>query len=195
VRGTSAELFGPGRHGGVPGHRLCNGRLEEAHPPAPPLARILLGLGHELIPEDSGTHRLLRDTQAATRIASDLSRRFEAPLTLVYVFERTVYPLPDEYILFTSKQLDYMFAEFNQRLANAQRQALDAGAIGVTTRLLHGWAPDEITSFASEGGLDLIVMGTHGRRGIKHLVLGSVAERVVRMASCPVLTVRKPEHA
>jgi universal stress protein A len=133
--------------------------------------------------------------QAATRIASDLSRRFEAPLTLVYVFERTVYPLPDEYILFTSKQLGYMFGEFNQRLAGAQRQALDAGAIGVTTRLLHGWAPDEITRFASEGGFDLIVMGTHGRRGIKHVVIGSVAERVVRMASCPVLTVRKPERA
>jgi universal stress protein A len=133
--------------------------------------------------------------QAATRIAGDLSRRFEAPLTLVYVFERTVYPLPDEYILFTSKQLDYMLAEFNQRLASAQRQALDAGAMGVTTHLLHGWAPDEITRFASEGGFDLIVMGTHGRRGIKHLVLGSVAERVVRMARCPVLTVRMPERA
>jgi nucleotide-binding universal stress UspA family protein len=133
--------------------------------------------------------------QAATRIAGDLSRRFEAPLTLVYVFERTVYPLPDEYVLFTSEQLGRMFAEFNQRLANAQRQALDAGAIGVTTRLLHGWAPDEITRFASEGGFDLIVMGTHGRRGIKHLVLGSAAERVVRTALCPVLTVRTPERA
>lgn len=145
-------------------------------------------------------HRILVPTdfsdaaQAATHIASDLSRRFEAPLTIVYVFERTVYPLPDD-VLFTSEQLGRMFAEFNQLLASAQRQALDAGATAVTTRLLHGWAPEEVTRFASEEGFDLIVMGTHGRRGIKHLVLGSVAERVVRTAHCPVLTVRSSERA
>jgi universal stress protein A len=133
--------------------------------------------------------------EAATFIAGDLSHRFEAPLTIVYVFERTVYPLRDEYVLFTTEQLDRMFAEFNQRLAGARQQALDARAIEVTTRLLHGWATGEITSFASEGGFDLIVMGTHGRRGIKHLVLGSVAERVVRTAPCAVLTVRAPERA
>jgi len=45
-------------------------------------------------------------------------------------------------------------------------------------------------TFAEQGGFDLIVMGTHGRRGLSHVFLGSVAERVVRMAPCPVLTVR-----
>jgi nucleotide-binding universal stress UspA family protein len=60
---------------------------------------------------------------------------------------------------------------------------------------LQGWAAGEITQFAKEGGFDLIVMGTHGRSGLKHLLLGSVAERVVRTAPCPVLTVRKPENA
>ena len=46
-------------------------------------------------------------------------------------------------------------------------------------------------SAAEELGVDLIVMGTHGRRGLRHLLLGSVAEEVVRMADCPVLTVRE----
>jgi nucleotide-binding universal stress UspA family protein len=46
---------------------------------------------------------------------------------------------------------------------------------------------------AQEVGADLIVMGTHGRRGVNHLMVGSVAERVVRTAHCPVLTVRQPE--
>jgi nucleotide-binding universal stress UspA family protein len=52
----------------------------------------------------------------------------------------------------------------------------------------------EIVRFAKERGIDLIVMGTHGRGGVAHLLLGSVAERVVRTAPCPVLTVRHPEH-
>jgi nucleotide-binding universal stress UspA family protein len=52
----------------------------------------------------------------------------------------------------------------------------------------------EIIRHAKESNADMIVMGTHGRGAIAHMLLGSVAERVVRKASCPVLTVRHPEH-
>jgi nucleotide-binding universal stress UspA family protein len=51
-----------------------------------------------------------------------------------------------------------------------------------------------IIDYAAEGGIDLIVMGTHGRGALAHLLMGSVAEKVVRLASCPVLTVRHPQH-
>lgn len=51
-----------------------------------------------------------------------------------------------------------------------------------------------IVEYAEEEGVDLIVLGTHGRSAVAHLLVGSVAERVVRTASCPVLTVRHPEH-
>lgn len=51
-----------------------------------------------------------------------------------------------------------------------------------------------IVEYAEEEGIDLIVLGTHGRGAVAHLLVGSVAERVVRTASCPVLTVRHPEH-
>jgi K+-sensing histidine kinase KdpD len=51
---------------------------------------------------------------------------------------------------------------------------------------------DAITGYAKQAEIDLIVMGTHGRHGISHLLVGSVAERVVRTASCPVLTVKHP---
>jgi universal stress protein A len=57
-----------------------------------------------------------------------------------------------------------------------------------------GSASETIVSVASEQQGDLIVMGTHGRTGIRHLLLGSVAERVVRSAACPVLVVRQPGH-
>ena len=51
-----------------------------------------------------------------------------------------------------------------------------------------------IVNHAKEADIDLIVMGTHGRGGFGHLLMGSVAEKVVRLAPCPVLTVRHPEH-
>jgi nucleotide-binding universal stress UspA family protein len=51
-----------------------------------------------------------------------------------------------------------------------------------------------IVDYAAQHAIDLIVMGTHGRGAISHLLMGSVAERVVRTAGCPVLTVHHPEH-
>lgn len=53
---------------------------------------------------------------------------------------------------------------------------------------------EAIVEYAKEHDIDLIVMGTHGRRGFTHMVMGSVAERVVRTAPCPVLTMRRPER-
>lgn len=53
----------------------------------------------------------------------------------------------------------------------------------------------EIVRYAREANIDLIVMGTHGRTGLKHVLLGSVAEQVVRHANCPVLTVRSKTHS
>ena len=51
-----------------------------------------------------------------------------------------------------------------------------------------------IVTYAKDAAVDLIVIGTHGRGGVAHFYMGSVAERVVRTAPCPVLTVRRPEH-
>lgn len=133
--------------------------------------------------------------ESALRLACDLSGRFAAPVTLVYVFEPLDYPLPNAYAAFLPEQFDRLVAHFNERLGRAERNALDAGASSVSTRVLNGWAPDEIVRFAKEGEFGLIVMGTHGRSGLKHLLIGSVAERVVRTAPCPVLTVRERDTA
>ena len=62
----------------------------------------------------------------------------------------------------------------------------------VETRLRQGDAAEEILSSAEELGCDLIVMGTHGRSGLGRLLMGSVAESVLRKARCPVLTVKSP---
>jgi len=55
---------------------------------------------------------------------------------------------------------------------------------------MFGSAPDEIQKYATRESIDLIVMGTHGRGGMAHALMGSVAEKMVRSATCPVLTVR-----
>lgn len=68
----------------------------------------------------------------------------------------------------------------------------DRRALGATTVLTTGEPPAQaIADYAAEHDIDLIVIGTNGRRGLAHMVMGSVAEKVVRTAPCPVLTVKK----
>lgn len=138
-----------------------------------------------LVPVDFSTQ-----SAQAVRTAADLARRYEASLTLVHVYDPIAYALPEGYVVFAPSQLDKMFAAFEKQLAAAKQNALEAGAPRVDTRLLQGFVTAEIVDFASRAEADLIVMGTHGRRGVSHVVLGSVAERVVRMAPCAVLTVK-----
>lgn len=139
-----------------------------------------------LVPTDFSVH-----AERATLLAADLSRRYDAELTLLYVHEPPAYELPEGHVMNMPSQLDRTFAELNQRLAEVQQAARAAGATRVDTRLLQGPIVREIVTFA--GGFDLLVMGTQGRTGLARLVLGSVAERVVQTAPCPVLVVRLPK--
>ncbi len=143
-----------------------------------------------LVPTDFSSHAAL-----AVQTAADLSRRYDASLTLIYVLEPMASFLPAGYPMFIGPQLDPLFAELEKLLAEAKRAAEGAGAVRVTTNLLHGFAPGEICELATSAAHDLIVMGTHGRAGLAHWLLGSVAERVVRMAPCPVLTLRAEGRA
>jgi universal stress protein A len=72
------------------------------------------------------------------------------------------------------------------------REIEDAAHVRVFGRLDMGDPFEAILKAAKTGGFDLVVMGTHGRTGLAHVLLGSVAERVVRHAPCPVLTLRTP---
>jgi nucleotide-binding universal stress UspA family protein len=72
-------------------------------------------------------------------------------------------------------------------------QAREDGIEIANTRVEQGDPSHTIVTLADSDGYDLIAMGTHGRSGFAHLLLGSVAEKVVRRASCPVLTVRTAE--
>ena len=76
-----------------------------------------------------------------------------------------------------------------------EKWASAARAQGMTVRTIvrTGSAHEEIVNLATDERAELIIMGTHGRTGLNRLLLGSVADRVIRFAPCPVLTVRKPE--
>jgi len=127
----------------------------------------------------------------AIRLGSELARRFEAKLTLLHVFQPFSYVIPDGYVLYSANQLGALLSAFDAQLASAKKEAEAAGAPAVTTTQLQGVPAQEISDLAKAEKFDLIVMGTHGRTGLQHVLLGSVAERVVRHAECPVLTVRQ----
>jgi nucleotide-binding universal stress UspA family protein len=138
-----------------------------------------------LVPTDFSPH-----ADEAIRAAADLARRYAGAITLVYVYEPVAQSLPNEHVLYSPLQMQELVGVFERRLASAKVHALEAGAPRVETRLMVGPAAPEIVELAQRGGFDLIVMGTHGRTGFSRLLVGSVAERVVRTALCPVLTVR-----
>jgi nucleotide-binding universal stress UspA family protein len=138
-----------------------------------------------LVPVDFSEH-----SERALRVAADLARRYEAKLTVAHVYEPVTYAAPESFLLYAAQQTPGMLAEYDKLLAKSSQDARGEGAQQVDTKLLQGTAFVEITRFAKEGGYDLIVMGTHGRTGIAHVLMGSVAERVVRKATCPVMAVR-----
>ena len=143
-----------------------------------------------LVPVDFSEH-----SERALQTAVMLARSYDAALTIVHVYEPFAAAVPEGYVLFSEEQLQRMFGEFQRALGQCQQKALAAGAKSVETQLLHGFAASEIQAFSEQGSFDLIVMGTHGRRGLSHALLGSVAERVLRTAPCPVLIVRAPSSS
>jgi nucleotide-binding universal stress UspA family protein len=146
-----------------------------------------------LVPVDYSAH-----SAEAIRAAAELALRCDASVTLVHVFDvltGVAYSLPEGALLLTPQQIDDLTSEYEKLLDGAKRDAELAGARRVETKELQGAPAFAILELAESGGFDLIVMGTHGRRGIGRVMLGSVAERVLRESPCPVLTVRAPEQA
>ncbi len=130
-------------------------------------------------------------SRAALEEAADMARRDGSELTLVHVFEPP--PVGGEVALAAPRLAEAMTAETGVLLEKWRAEAEKISGGTVRARVIpQGMAAKEICRFAEEGVFDLVVMGTHGRTGLRHLVLGSVAERVAREARCPVLVVRRP---
>jgi len=137
--------------------------------------------------------------RAALDLALSLAEVFEARVDLLHVWELPAY-LPSEAMLGTTGAQVQSLSQAAQAHAEANMHALVSGigapAARVDQILLEvGSAAPTIVEVARTGNYDLIVIGTHGRSGISRLVAGSVTERVVRSATCPVLSVRAPLDA
>jgi nucleotide-binding universal stress UspA family protein len=130
-------------------------------------------------------------SRAAMEVAADLARRFGAELVLLHAYPIPGYTFPDGSVVASPKMMQELADQAQrhleewrldaERLAGGQRVAAEKGV---------GEPAAEIVTFAKENAVDLLVLGTHGRTGIEHALMGSIAERVVRRAHCPVLTVR-----
>ena len=134
-------------------------------------------------------------SESALRYGKAMAERFGATLHIVHVMEDLLaHAWAAEVYVSSMPQLrDEIEKESRQRLdtllPDAERKAFRA-----ETALLAGNPFLEIIRYAKAHNVDLIVMGTHGRGPIAHMLLGSVAEKVVRKSPCPVLTVRESQH-
>ena len=146
---------------------------------------------HILVPMDFSA-----PSDAALECARAVAVQFAGSLHLLHVAE-------DPYRAFYSAEVfvpeieglrDEILTDTTRRL-NERLRPSDVTALHATAEAIIGTPAMSIVEYAAGHGIDLIVMGTHGRGGMSHLLMGSVAERVVRTATCPVLTVREPEKA
>ena len=144
---------------------------------------MALELRHILVPIDFG-----QSSRCALAMAIELAGRFDAQLTLAHVFEVPSYV----YAGMTYVTADLLVPieegareQLGKELSEAQVRIPRAKAV-----LRRGPPAQGVLGLIEELRPDLVVVGTHGRTGVSHALLGSVAERVVRMSNVPVLTVR-----
>lgn len=150
----------------------------------------MIDIKHILVPTDFS-----KFSRAALNYAMAFAEKFDAELHLLHVVQNLALMIPDtvnvvppvgpsmeQFIIAVQNALDRLIQE-NQ---------LDRFPVHKEVR--EGTPFYEIIQYAKQQEMDLIVMGTHGHSGLAHVLLGSVAEKVVRKAPCPVLTIRHPEH-
>jgi nucleotide-binding universal stress UspA family protein len=130
----------------------------------------------------------------ALQYAVDMSKRYGAKLYVVHV----IYDIAKAtgwYVPHVS--MDEMYKDI-QEGAKKELERFGVGELAgvknVERRVITGVPHEEIINFVSANKIDLVIMGTHGRKGIDKILFGSTAAQVVRHAPCPVLTVRLPVH-
>jgi nucleotide-binding universal stress UspA family protein len=134
-------------------------------------------------------------SDAALNYGRDLARTYGATLQVLHVAENVFARYADDgsiaFLPEMQNDIEHAARKRMEGLVTDEDRTMLRAKTVVLTAL--GTA-EAIVGYAHAHTVDIIVMGTHGRRALAHLLMGSVAERVVRMAPCPVLTVRHPEH-
>ena len=150
----------------------------------------MIDLKKILVPTDFSEH-----SHSALRYACEFAQRFGAELHVMHVIHDPAVAHPEIGLSMLP------VSEFKEEIENTARTKLrdlpildEYSDVKVTRHWCDGTPFVEIVRYAKNNDVDLIVLGTHGRNALAQVLIGSVAERVVRKASCPVMTVRHPEH-
>ena len=150
-----------------------------------------MGIARILVPIDYSDH-----SRAALAYAADLAKAFGASLDLVHVWDRPTYAT-DAVMVHRPGEAHKPISELIRE--NAEKDMADLLAslslpseLKVESRLLSGDPASTLLAELKKGTHDLVVISTHGRTGIAHLLLGSIAEKLVRLSPVPVLTVPIP---
>jgi nucleotide-binding universal stress UspA family protein len=150
----------------------------------------MIDLRRILVPTDFS-----KSSANALTYGAEFAAKFEAEIHLLHVVQDLALFIP-EAVMVAPPMMPPV-----EQFVSAARIALDRSVqelartdVRIVPEVAEGTPFEEIVRFAREQNIDLIVMGTHGHTGLAHLFLGSVADKVVRRAPCPVLTVRHPEH-
>lgn len=162
---------------------------EREAPAAQPLVPSHIQIQKILVPVDFSPQSM-----KALQYALSFAEQYNARLVLLNVVEPAVYPTELGYIPSEIETLhESVLAGARERLRKLVQEQMPPG-IPAEQQIRVGSPYLEITAAAKEMNSDLIVIATHGYTGLKHVFLGSTAERVIRHAPCPVLTVREREH-
>lgn len=145
-----------------------------------PRTRTGFGLTKILVPTDFS-----KCSQIALKYGVQLAREFGAELRLIHVINPHAYPFGDLYAALDSAELMREMADAAQK---RMRSMAEKAKTRNSVRLIHGLPAAEICVAANKD-VDLVVISTHGRTGLGHILIGSVAEHVVRYAHCPVLVI------
>lgn len=128
------------------------------------------------------------NSRHALVVAADLAKSWGATLTIAHVWQPPLYGSPDAPVAGTVIQ---SLVDDAERMLDEWQAAVQSDGLEIArTKITTGVPWHEILELAKGASADLIVMGTHGRTGLKHVLIGSVAEKVVRHATCDVLVVR-----
>jgi nucleotide-binding universal stress UspA family protein len=132
------------------------------------------------------------NSEHAFEYALTLAKQFQAELTIMHVINEPV-DLRGFYVPHISfEQLEKEIEEGAEKMMEKFCQSRMGDFSNYKTAIVSGIPYEEIIRKADESASSLIVLGTHGRTGLDHIIFGSTAERVVRSSSCPVLTIRMP---
>jgi len=132
-------------------------------------------------------------SEKALNYAIEFAGKYGAKLFLIHVLDIRFYDINDPDLYNVNIVDKETINKLKERLLKCVNEDTK-GRISVDAIVLQGVPFTEIIKASKEYAIDLIVLGTHGRTGLSHAIMGSVAEKVVRKSPCPVLTVRHPEH-